>query len=206
MAFSRSLVPFFLEASPRPRPRLLRGRISSLNPPMFQPSFSQLVQNPLFDDPFFLQPDLSLSMHQSLFGHAVGPAPPRPRFKLAEQPDAYTMAVELPGFAKENVKVDYANGQLTVSGKFEATTVEQKPAVEAEKDNSTTTSSTLTSASEGKATCTSSSSSSFSRTIQLDETEVDADNITASLANGLLTLRIPKLQKDPQTNRSIKIQ
>jgi len=138
----------------------------------------------------------------------------RPNLDVAEEANAYVVEAELPGVKKENIEIRIGdNGQsLTIEGKsvrrgnlnaveapqevkqIEGQTASgdtQANAVSTENANGTGQSSESTQlTNEG----TFSSTSSFSRTVWLPR-PVDGSNVSAKLADGILTVRIPKAEE-----------
>ena len=95
---------------------------------------------------------------------------------------AYAMKVELPGVAPEAVKLEVNDGVLTISGeKKEETKDEQTKEVRE---------------------C---SYGSFSRSMTLPE-DADAEHITATSKNGILTVSIPRKAPDQSKVRKITVQ
>lgn len=116
-------------------------------------------------------------------GISIGPldgqecAPP---WDVYEDAERYIACVELPGMGSDDFDVTYAGHTLTISGNKSA----------ASPDSATT--------------CLRSERrfGSFSRSIHLPE-PVEADGITATCANGLLTVTLHK-KADP-TRRTVKV-
>ena len=109
---------------------------------------------------------------ESLFGRATpGWVPP---VDLAEWDERYVLTVELPGMTREDVHLDYADGTLTVRG--------QRP---------------------GQGCCPERyqqlerGQGQFSRLFRFAH-PVYADGITADLADGVLTVTIPKAAPGPR--------
>jgi len=100
-----------------------------------------------------------------------------PKANTREGEFAYHIDVDLPGIKKEDISIDINNGKLTISGQRES-----KEEVKEEDYYKIETS-------FGK----------FARYFTLPE-NIDIDNITASSANGVLEVIIPKLDK----NKNIK--
>ncbi len=93
--------------------------------------------------------------------------------------DEYTLQALLPGVKSEDVEIQFNDGVLTIEGEYKSTGNEETRYV-------------LSEIPEGK----------FSRSFELRD-PVDVDNIQASMANGVLTLHIPK---SPEAKpRTIKI-
>ena len=95
-----------------------------------------------------------------------------PAMDTYETEDAYVIEADLPGVHAENVDVSFERGTLTISGTRAATlpsTGEPRPRVHAAERLS----------------------GSFGRAVRLPEF-VDGEQIEASLADGVLTVRVPK--------------
>ena len=103
-----------------------------------------------------------------------------PSLDVTSDDKAYAMKVELPGVAPEAVKLEVNDGVLTISGeKKEETKDEQTKEVRE---------------------C---SYGSFTRSMTLPE-DADAEHITATSKNGILTVSIPR--KAPDQSRVRKIE
>jgi HSP20 family protein len=88
---------------------------------------------------------------------------------LYQEKDAFVVRAELPGFKKEDIAVEVADGILTVTGhqKSEATTGEEKKSTQERK---------------------------VSRSISLPE-HVQVDKIQATYEAGVLTVKLPKSEE-----------
>jgi HSP20 family protein len=93
-----------------------------------------------------------------------------PAADVREDEKSFTVELELPGIAPENVEVTAENGTLTVRG---------------EKATGTTESGDL------RWRLTERVHGSFQRSFRLPS-EIDQDAIAATFANGVLTVRVPK--------------
>jgi len=149
-------------------------------------SYYGLPTRSFFDDPFF-QPSNSL----------------RPSIDVTEEGDNYVVEADLPGVKKENVDVRIGDGghsvsiEGRVSRRGNGSGVESRPAGE--------TAASATAACEGSDSIAKAdqasgsistgsvtmSTSSFSRTVWLPQV-VDENNVSAKLADGVLSLTIPK--------------
>jgi HSP20 family protein len=90
-----------------------------------------------------------------------------PPADLHETPQEYVLSAELPGLTTGDIHIDFQDGRLTVSGtRSERTPCEGYQRIER-------------------------GHGSFRRTLQLP-LPVDADQITADLRDGVLTVRCPK--------------
>ena len=104
-----------------------------------------------------------------------------PSLDVTSDDKAYAMKVELPGVAPEAVKLEVNDGVLTISGeKKEETKDEQTKEVRE---------------------C---SYGSFSRSMTLPE-DTDAEHITATSKNGILTVSIPRKAPDQSRVRKIEV-
>ena len=97
-----------------------------------------------------------------------------PAMDVAERKDAYVVQAELPGLTPEQVDVSFEKNVLTIRG--------TKPAsFDAKSDG------------ELRIFAAERVSGSFERSVRLPEF-VDADRISATFSNGLLTLTVPKAE------------
>jgi HSP20 family protein len=94
-----------------------------------------------------------------------------PPMDVEEQDDMITLALELPGMNQDEVQVSVENGVLTIAG-------EKKVSRESTRESNGTR---FTERRFGR----------FNRMLSLPQS-VDADKITASLENGVLTVKLPK--------------
>lgn len=104
-------------------------------------------------------------------GRGLAKQPFRVAVDIREEGDAFYVDAEVPGLAAKDVKVDVEKNILTISGERKV-----------EKEES-----------EGSYRRVERSYGSFSRSFTLPET-VNADAIHADLKNGVLTLRLPKVE------------
>ncbi len=104
-----------------------------------------------------------------------------PRTDLSETPNGYRLQLDVPGLSKEDLNINYKDNQLTVSGERTSDrTNEDEEYVRVER-----------------------SFGQFYRAFTLPRS-VNADDITASYENGVLTIRVPKTEKE--TPQQIDIQ
>jgi HSP20 family protein len=108
-----------------------------------------------------------------------------PAVNVRENDDEITIELAAPGLRKEDFKLDYDNGRLTISAekeeKFE------------EKDGE-------------KITRREFSYSSFQRSFSVPETVVNVEKITAKYSDGILKLTLPKREEvKPKPAKQIKI-
>ena len=104
-----------------------------------------------------------------------------PRTDLSETEDSYRLQLDVPGLSKEDLNINYKDNQLTVSGeRTSERTDEDEEYVRVER-----------------------SFGQFYRSFTLPRT-VNAENITASYENGVLTISVPKTEKEK--SRQIEIQ
>lgn len=118
------------------------------------------------DDNFF---DLFDNFERKFFGNSNA-AIPDFRTDIRDAGDRFVLEAELPGFNKEDIKLDVKDGILTISAQHD----ENKD----EKDN------------KGSYIRRERRYGSFTRSF--DVTGVDEEHITASYNNGVLELNLPK--------------
>jgi len=92
-----------------------------------------------------------------------------PALDVVEQENDFVVNVELPGMKKEDVKITFEKNVLTISG-------EPKPAEQSEKS---------------KVLFKEIRTSGFSRSIKFG-IDVDSENISAEMNNGILSITLPK--------------
>ncbi len=105
-----------------------------------------------------------------------------PTVNTREADDAYYVEVDLPGIRKEDISIDVDENVLTVSG-------ERKVTEEKKEDDYYKVESRF-----GR----------FERSFTLPE-DVDADNIEAESKDGVLTIKIPKVQQVDKAPKKIEI-
>ena len=89
---------------------------------------------------------------------------------IRDNGDSYTLEADLPGFSKDDIKVDAENGYLTISAERYSES-EQK---------------------DGKGNYVRRERSYGSFTRSFDISEIDEEGIRAKFENGVLTLELPK--------------
>jgi HSP20 family protein len=112
---------------------------------------------------------IELPAMERLFDRAIGPAGFAPAIDVAETKDEYKLTAEVPGLEPSQVDVSVAGDTLVIKG---------EKTRETEKT-------------EGGAQISERSFGAFRRSFQLPD-DVDASQIEASHANGVLTVRLPK--------------
>ncbi len=106
-----------------------------------------------------------------------------PRVDISEKKEAYTLEMELPGMTQDDVTIDLKDRVLTVASAAKAVDRKEEKAEEkAEKKDPTTW------------IIKERRSGTFSRSFTLPE-DMDAENISAAFANGLLTITVPRRQE-----------
>jgi len=105
-----------------------------------------------------------------------------PPVNIHETPDAYHLEFNVPGRDKEDFKINFENGLLTVS-------YEKKEENQSE---------------DYKTVRREFSYRSFKRSFSIDQ-QVDATRIQAKYENGLLKLLLPKKEEAKQSSRQINI-
>ncbi|TBU62335.1 HSP20-like chaperone [Dichomitus squalens] len=142
-----------------------------------------------FEDPFFASPSSAL----------------RPAIDVHEQGDNYIVEAELPGVKKENVSVRIGDGgrSLTIEGKVFRRSPETAPQQDSQAQGTTESATSSTSTSDSTAVATKpeetaisterlfTGTSSFTRTVLLPQ-PVDSSKVSAKLADGVLTVTVPK--------------
>ena len=104
-----------------------------------------------------------------------------PSLDVTSDDKAYAMKVELPGVAPEAVKLEVNDGVLTISGEKKEETKDEQTKEARE--------------------C---SYGSFTRSMTLPE-DADAEHITATSKNGILTVSIPRKAPDQSRVRKIEV-
>jgi HSP20 family protein len=105
-----------------------------------------------------------------------------PQVDIKEKEDRYELEVDLPGFAKENIEVEYRDGYLEIHG-----TKERKMEPEEQEERYIRKERTF---------------GSFRRSFYIGE--IDEDHVSGTFRNGVLTLNVPKapnLHKDHKGHR-----
>jgi HSP20 family protein len=114
-----------------------------------------------------------LALQQHLDRLNRGPAEWSPPIDLYETADGYVLTAEVPGLRREDVRIQFQDGRLTISGvrRELAQPCEQYHRVERGHGE-------------------------FNRTFQLPDA-VDASRIAADLHDGVLTVDVPKVPDSP---------
>ena len=111
-----------------------------------------------------------------------GQRTPAMKTDIREADGAYILEAELPGFTREDIHAEIKNGYLTIRA-------ERKSESEDNNENFLRRERSF---------------GSFSRTFDLEG--IDADAISASFKNGVLTLELPKLAPKAEEARKVEIQ
>lgn len=108
-----------------------------------------------------------------------------PAVNIKEDSDHFMIEVAVPGMKKDDFKVDFDNGRLTISSERKNENVEK----------------------EGeKVTRREFSYQSFQRSFTIPENMVDAEKISAKYENGILHLKLPKREEiKPKPAKQIAI-
>ena len=109
-----------------------------------------------------------------------GQRTPAMKTDIREADGAYILDCDLPGFAREDVSAEIKNGYLTIRAERKAYNETADSYLRRER-----------------------SYGSFSRTFDLEG--IDAEAITASFKDGVLTLNLPKLQPKTEEARHVEI-
>ena len=113
--------------------------------------------------------------------HFFGQRTPAMKTDIRETENAYILEADLPGFTREDVHAEIKDGYLTIRAEHKS------------EDEDNSESYLRRERSYG----------SFSRTFDLDG--IDAEAITASFKNGVLTLELPKMQQKVEEARRVEI-
>ena len=103
---------------------------------------------------------------------------------IREKEDGYELAVDLPGFKKEDIQLNVENEVLTIHAERHSEHEDEQK--------------------RGKYVCYERVSGSVGRSF--DISEIDADKITASYKDGVLTLLLPNKEKGVPTAKPLEIQ
>lgn len=104
---------------------------------------------------------------------------------IVENAEDYTLAIEVPGVAKENIQIELKNGYLKVSANTETN--------KEDTDN------------KGRIIRKERAVGSYSRSFYVGE-NIDAEDVKASFENGILNIVIPKEQKKIEQKKFISIE
>ena len=120
-------------------------------------------------------------MERSFFGESRGNALSSFRTDVVDTGDAYKLDAELPGFKKEDIKIDVENDVLTISAERKLDNDESKPNfVKRERFYG-----------------------SYSRSF--DVSGIEVDQIEAAYNDGVLTLTMPKKVETAPASRRLEI-
>ena len=110
-----------------------------------------------------------------------GQRTPTMKTDIRETENAYILESDLPGFSREDIHAEIKDGYLTIRAEHKSEN-EDKNESYLRRERSY---------------------GSFSRTFDLDG--IDAEAITASFKNGVLTLELPKMQQKVEEARRVEI-
>ena len=110
-----------------------------------------------------------------------GQRTPAMKTDIRETENAYILESDLPGFSREDIHAEIKDGYLTIRAEHRSEN-EDKNESYLRRERSY---------------------GSFSRTFDLDG--IDAEAITASFKNGVLTLELPKMQQQVEEARRVEI-
>ena len=105
-----------------------------------------------------------------------------PAVDVKETDNSFVLTADIPGLTKKDIKVNVANGKLSISG-------ERSYETDQENDNYHYRERRF---------------GAFDRSFKLPDT-VDEDNISASFKNGILSIQLPKNEVEIPKDRLIKI-
>lgn len=100
---------------------------------------------------------------------------------IKDDGDSYLLEAELPGIKKENINIDVEDGNLTISVNQDEQTEEKNESY----------------------ICRERRACSMRRSFSLDS--IDTEKISAKMDNGLLTLRLPKIEPTKPAGRKVEI-
>lgn len=106
-----------------------------------------------------------------------------PALNVKEDEKNLTLDVRVPGMSKENIKIEYKNGFLTISGESKEENEEGK----------------------GKYLRREFSSYSFQRTIELPEEKYNVAEAEASYKDGILEITMPKNEETEKLQKTIEV-
>jgi HSP20 family protein len=125
--------------------------------------------------------DFHRELDRQLFGNELwnrsSQAAPNLKMELRERPTEYELAVEAAGLPKDQMKISYENGVLTVSAKHKETKLSKDERVHFSERT--------------YGYC--------SRQIRLPK-NIDASNIVAKYNDGVLKITVPKHEKQESSN------
>lgn len=121
----------------------------------------------LFKDPFFSNAESKIM-----------------RTDIKEKGDKFEIAIDLPGYEKENIKIEVVDGYLTVQASINSNKDEKE---------------------EGKFVRKERYIGSCSRSFYVGD-EVKSEDITASFRNGTLKIDVPKKEEKPEVTEKKYIQ
>ena len=107
-----------------------------------------------------------------------------PAVNVKEDKDAFMIEVAAPGMKKEDFRIDYDNGRLTISSEHKHESKEKSENYSRKEF----------------------SYQSFQRSFTVPENVVNGDKITAGYKDGILNIELPKREEvKPKPSREIKI-
>ena len=139
--------------------------------------FGEDLFDEMFEDPFEMMP--VFSHHNPLYGkHARALM----KTDVREKDNAYELDIDLPGFKKEEIRLDLNGDTLTISAKHENTTEEKGDNGYLRRERRY---------------------GAFARSF--DVSGIKTEGITASYENGVLTLELPKAVPTRPVSRQIEL-
>lgn len=149
---------------------------------MFPALMNDSIFSNLFDDPFFTE--WPTTRRADRRGAAV--ATSMMNTDVREKDDSYVVDIDMPGFRKEDIRVELKNGCLTVS---------------AHREGAAGDGSDASASADGKWLRRERYSGSCSRSFYVGD-DVEEGDIHAKFENGTLSLTLPKKQAHPQVEES----
>ncbi|THH27987.1 hypothetical protein EUX98_g6200 [Antrodiella citrinella] len=180
----------------------------------FRPLF-RLLEEPFGRSPAFYPHARTRSLLDDPFFHS--PASLRPAVDVTEEGNNYVVEAELPGVKKENVEVRIGDGgrSVTIEGKVVSRRVGGSEGESSVQNTESSENATTPADGESTAVATTPAqneistersfvgSSTFTRTVWLPR-QVDSDNVSAKLNDGILTVTIAKA--DDPASVSVPVQ
>lgn len=135
------------------------------------------------NDMFARVDEMVNKVFSDVFGNDLEMAGSYPRLDIYDNGPEMLLEVAVPGLTKDNVSIEYSNGELTISGK----SVEDKS-----RNHKMYKFKEL-------------HKSSFYRSMSIDERTFNVNAISADVVNGLLTVKLPRLDISQKEIKRIEI-
>lgn len=127
--------------------------------------------------------EVNKSMAPSLFSTGIARTHKfsYPKMNIKSLETEFVIEAGVPGLKKDDVQIEYADGLLTITGESQNELKEE----------------------DSKYVVRELHKSTFTRSINIDETVCDVENISAEVCDGILTVKIPKKLLDKPENKRI---